>query len=58
MEVLLLLFFKSGPFAWDGVITYYVILIGFFAWMAAVSLHVSKAMRHLKKEEMAASGAR
>lgn len=54
-EVLLLLFFKSGPFAWDGLITYYAILIGFFGWMAAVSLHVSKAMRHLEKEELAAA---
>jgi hypothetical protein len=51
LEVLLLLFFKSGPFAWNGVVTYYVILIGFFGWMTAVSIHVLKALRHLEQDE-------
>jgi hypothetical protein len=54
LEVLLLLFFKTGPFAWHGVVTYYVILIGFFAWMAAVSHHVLKALRQLERAEVGA----
>jgi hypothetical protein len=50
-EVLLLLFFKSGPFAWHGIVTYYVILIGFFGWMAAVSYHTLTALRQLEHAE-------
>jgi hypothetical protein len=58
LEILLqlLLFFRSGPFAWHGVVTYYVILIGFFGWMAAVSLYVLKALRRLEHEETIAAG--
>jgi hypothetical protein len=43
VEVLLLLFFKSGPFNWGGAITYYYILVVFFAWLFAVSAYVLKA---------------
>lgn len=52
-EVLLLLFFKSGPFAWHGVVTYYVILIGFFGWMGAAGFYVLKAVRRLEADETA-----
>jgi hypothetical protein len=47
LEVLCLLFFKSGPFSWGGAITYYFMLVAFFAWLIAVSHHVLKATRQL-----------
>jgi uncharacterized membrane protein (DUF485 family) len=56
-EVLLLLFFKSGPFSWGGVITYYAVLTGFFAWMATACMYVLKAVRQLDREEREVAGA-
>ena len=53
LEVLLLLFFPSGPFSWNGLVTYYVILIGFFAWMAVAGFYVLRAVRHLEKATIA-----
>ncbi len=46
LEVVLLLFFKSGPFAWDGAITYYVIMVLYFSWLISVSWYVLRAVRH------------
>jgi uncharacterized membrane protein (DUF485 family) len=56
-EVLLLLFFKSGPFSWGGVITYYAVLTGFFAWMVTACMYVLKAVRQLDREEREVAGA-
>ena len=53
-EVLLLLYFKTGPFAWAGAVTYYLILVGFFAWMAVVSFYVIRATRLLEAEDRVA----
>ena len=30
--------FKSGPFAWDGALTFWVVVIDFFAWMVVMSV--------------------
>jgi hypothetical protein len=40
----LVLFFKSGPFAWNGVVGFYVPLTGFCIWIASMTLAVHKAL--------------
>jgi hypothetical protein len=40
----LVLFFKSGPFAWNGVVGFYVPLTAFCIWMASTTLVVHRAL--------------
>lgn len=44
-------FFKSGPFAWNGLMAYYVPLIVFAAWMIVNSWALLKAVDHQVEEE-------
>ena len=57
LEVLLLLFIKTGPFAWHGVVTYYVILAAFFIWMLVISFYSIKAIKSLEAQERSAAAA-
>lgn len=40
----LVLFFKDGPFAWDGIVGIYIPLAAFAIWMGAISYGVHKAL--------------
>lgn len=43
-------FFNRGPFAWHGLLTYYVGLGGYFVWIAVVCRYVFGAIRQVEKE--------
>jgi hypothetical protein len=45
-----LLFFHTGPFAYDGLISYWIPLLGFGAWMAALSWGALQAARAESRE--------
>lgn len=38
-------FFKTGPFAWDGILGFWVIAIAFFAWIFMMWWAVTRAIR-------------
>jgi hypothetical protein len=40
----LILFFKTGPFAWNGIVGIYIPLAAFAIWMGAISYEVHKAL--------------
>lgn len=40
----LVLFFKTGPFAWNGIVGIYIPLAAFAIWMGAISYEVHKAL--------------
>jgi MFS family permease len=40
----LIMFFKTGPFAWDGLIAFYVAVAIFFVWLVAMTVLVIKAI--------------
>jgi len=40
----LVLFFKTGPFAWNGIVGIYIPLAAFAIWMGAISYQVHKAL--------------
>ncbi|WP_433566617.1 hypothetical protein ACQP1O_16285 [Nocardia sp. CA-151230] len=40
----LVLFFKDGPFAWNGIVGIYIPLAAFAIWMGAISYEVHKAL--------------
>jgi hypothetical protein len=42
------LIFKTGPFAWNGLIAFYIPVITFFAWLMLMSGYGFKASRLLK----------
>lgn len=44
-------FFYAGPFAWHGLISFWVVFPIFFAWMAPVTHYLLKAIRRLESEE-------
>jgi hypothetical protein len=43
----------SGPFAWSGLIDYYVLLAAFFGWIVVVTYHLLRAIAQLERSEMA-----
>ena len=36
-------FFKVGPFAWNGIMAFYIPLFVFFVWLAALTVWVTSA---------------
>lgn len=48
--VLLTPFFKEGPFAWHGLISYYVALSPFFGWGIATCYYIFKAIDQIERE--------
>lgn len=46
-------FFRRGPFAWDGLLTYYVGLGGYFLWIGVTCFYVLKAVRRIEEETLA-----
>ncbi len=51
----LLVFFKSGPFAWNGLVTFWVALTDFFVWMIVMFILVLKAINAEEAEAKAAA---
>jgi hypothetical protein len=43
----------SGPFAWSGLIDYYVLLAAFFGWITVVAYHLLRAIAQLERSEEA-----
>ncbi|MGQ7863984.1 hypothetical protein ACUN0G_32605 [Pseudomonas sp. 32A] len=46
-------FVEDGPFAWHGLITYWVVLSSFFAWMVLTSILLFPAIRQVEQESLA-----
>jgi hypothetical protein len=43
-------FVEDGPFAWHGIITYWLVLSTFFAWMVLTSILLFPAIRQVEQE--------
>jgi hypothetical protein len=46
----LIFFFKTGPFAWNGLLAFYLILVVFFAWVLVDSIVLIGAIRRQAAE--------
>ena len=46
-------FVQDGPFAWHGIITYWVVLTTFFLWMVATSFYLFGAVKRVEQESLA-----
>lgn len=46
-------FVQEGPFAWNGIITYWVVLSTFFAWMILVCYYLFGAIDKVQRESAA-----
>lgn len=49
-------FFKTGPFAYDGLISFWFIYIVFFGWIVAMSVVTLKAVGRLRQLELRGAG--
>jgi hypothetical protein len=49
----LMLFFKTGPFAFDGVVTFWVPNVAFFGWIIVMTWLVIKAIRAEERRQVA-----
>ncbi|MCX2934284.1 hypothetical protein ORI20_28870 [Mycobacterium sp. CVI_P3] len=50
---LLLVFFKVGPFAWDGLFSWYIPFTDFFAWFVVITVLTIKAINNPGYEALA-----
>ena len=46
----LLFFFKTGPFAWNGLFAFYLPMTVFFVWFIAAFYVMRKATLHYSKQ--------
>lgn len=51
----LLPFFYTGPFAWSGVVCYWVSLGSWFLWVTLLCFYLFRAIRRLEQEDLAAN---
>jgi hypothetical protein len=49
-----IVFFHSGPLAWNGVLAWWLVLVDFFAWMCVMAYGLRHAIAHQEREEAAA----
>jgi hypothetical protein len=50
----LAVFFRSGPLAWNGLITWWFLVVAYFAWVCAITWGLYwKAIPHQEREERA-----
>lgn len=49
--------FHTGPFAWHGLLTFYVALNAFFAWVIITSWYTFAAIRRIQSDEAVTPGA-
>jgi hypothetical protein len=47
----LIVFFKHGAFAWNGIISWWLVASVFFAWMLVVTVVLQRAIKHQQAEE-------
>jgi uncharacterized membrane protein YidH (DUF202 family) len=47
----LVFFFKGGPFAWNGLLSWYVTVIGFFIWLVVMVISTLAAIRRQDADE-------
>lgn len=52
----LCVFFKSGPFAWNGLIAWWLLLVGFGIWMIAMSVCLLRYAIPQQQRELAQEG--
>lgn len=52
LPICLLPFFPDCPFAWNGLMTYWVALGLFFVWVPFALVAAFKAIRRLEQEEL------
>ncbi len=43
----LLMFFKTGPLAWNGLLSFWVVAIGFFTWEVLIWTYTAKAIKRM-----------
>lgn len=48
-------FFRTGPFAWQGLISFWAVFVMFFVLIAAATPYAWKALRRLEDEDLAAA---
>jgi hypothetical protein len=51
LVVVLMPFVKNGPFAWNGLLTYWVALIGYWSWAVLAMYFVFPAIRRVTQED-------
>jgi membrane protein implicated in regulation of membrane protease activity len=51
LVVVLMPFVKNGPFAWNGLLTYWVALIGYWSWAVLAMYFVFPAIRRVEEED-------
>jgi hypothetical protein len=56
MMALLLIFFKVGPFAWDGLFSWYLPFTDFFAWFVVITVLTIKAINNPRYEASVDAG--
>jgi len=54
VPLVLLPFFRSGPFAWQGLINFWAVFVVFFVLIAVVTPYAWKALRRLEAEDLEA----
>ncbi|MGD9663540.1 MAG: hypothetical protein AB7U63_20045, partial [Porticoccaceae bacterium] len=54
LPVGLIFFFKAGPFAWNGMIGFWIPLLDFFIWMVVMTVFLFKAVNQEKSLESVA----
>ena len=50
-------FFKTGPFAWNGLFAFWIPALVFFLWNFVMAFELIKAINRLERETLAPSGA-
>jgi len=56
LPLVLMPFFRTGPFAWQGLISFWVVFVMFFVLIAVVTPYAWKALRRLEAEDLATAG--
>ncbi len=56
VPLVLVPFFRTGPFAWQGLISFWAVFVMFFVLIAVVTPYAWKALRRLEDEDLAAVG--
>jgi hypothetical protein len=57
VPIVLMPFFPNSPFAWDGLMTYWVALTLFFTWVPCVLTLAFRAVRRIETETLTAAPA-
>jgi hypothetical protein len=52
LPLTLLPFFRTGPFAWDGLLNFWAVFVMFFVLIAVITPYAYKALRTLESEDL------